>query len=292
MHEMTSERQDCAEQHKSSFEPGPTVVVANEPLVPNLRLLTVYAPAVASKIEPGQFVMLRVDEYGERIPLTVADWDSEKDLVSCVYMQVGRSTYKISNLKVGDVVPTFVGPLGKKLELDYFGTVLCAGGCYGIGSIYPIARKLKELGNQVITFIEGRSDFLLYWKDRLQTVSDRLLIATRDGSSGVKEGYPGEVHRILSNGEQVDRVISIGCTFMMYQMSEETRPFDVKTIVSLNPIMIDGTGMCGACRVSIDGQTKFACVDGPDFDGHLVDWDLLFDRRKAYLGPETDSVER
>ena len=119
-----------------------------------------------------------------------------------------------------------------------------------------------------------------------------MLVATRDGSSGVKEGYPGEVQKILSNGEQVDRVIAIGCTFMMYQMSEETRPFQVKTIVSLNPIMIDGTGMCGACRVSIDGETKFACVDGPNFDGHLVNWDLLFDRRKAYLGPETDSVER
>lgn len=284
--------QACEQQYKTLFEPEPPTVVSNESLVPNLQLLTVHAPAVASKIEPGQFVMLRADEFGERIPLTVADWDREKGLVSCVYMQVGRSTYKISDLKVGDVVPTFVGPLGKNLELNHFGTVLCAGGCYGIGSIYPIARSLKEKGNEVITFIEGRSDFLLYWKGRLASVSDRMMVATRDGSSGVKEGYPGEVHKLLCNGTQVDRVISIGCTFMMYQMSEETRPFQVKTIVSLNPIMIDGTGMCGACRVSIDGKTKFACVDGPDFDGHQVDWNLLFDRRKAYLGPETDSAER
>jgi len=290
--QILQEDQTCEDRQKLTFEPGPTTVVANEPLVPNLQLLTVHAPAVAAKIEPGQFVMLRTDEYGERIPLTVADWDREKGLVSCVYMQVGRSTYKISELKVGDVVPTFVGPLGKKLELDHFGTVLCAGGCYGIGSIFPIARSLKEKGNEVITFIEGRSDFLLYWRDRLESVSDRMLVATRDGSSGVKEGYPGEVHKLLNSDEQIDRVISIGCTFMMYQMSEETRPFQVKTIVSLNPIMIDGTGMCGACRVSIDGKTKFACVDGPDFDGHQVDWNLLFDRRKAYLGPETNSAER
>ncbi len=291
MHENNG-NQACEERQKLRFEPGPPTIVANTPLVPNLQLLVVYAPAVAAKIEPGQFVMLRADEYSERIPLTVADWDREKGLVSCVYMQVGRSTYKISELKVGDVIPTFVGPLGKKLELENWGTVLCAGGCYGIGSIYPIARALKEKGNEVISFIEGRSEFLLYWRKRLEEVSDRMLVATLDGSVGVKKGFPGEVQKLLNNGEQIDRIISIGCTFMMYQMSEATRPFHVKTIVSLNPIMIDGTGMCGACRVSIDGITKFACVDGPDFDGHQVDWDLLFDRRKAYLGPETYSVER
>ncbi|KAA3661623.1 MAG: hypothetical protein DWQ04_15855, partial [Chloroflexi bacterium] len=197
--------QACEQQYKTLFEPEPPTVVSNESLVPNLQLLTVHAPAVASKIEPGQFVMLRADEFGERIPLTVADWDREKGLVSCVYMQVGRSTYKISDLKVGDVVPTFVGPLGKNLELNHFGTVLCAGGCYGIGSIYPIARSLKEKGNEVITFIEGRSDFLLYWKGRLTSVRDRMMVATRDGSSGVKEGYPGEVHKMLWNGKEVAR---------------------------------------------------------------------------------------
>jgi ferredoxin--NADP+ reductase len=209
-----------------------------------------------------------------------------------VFMQVGTSTYKLGQLKPGDVVPTYVGPLGKPLELDNWGTVLCAGGCYGIGSIYPVAKALKEKGNRVISFIEGRSGFLLYWIDRLAAVSDKVLVATKDGSKGEKEGYPGLVGKLLAGGEHIDRVIAIGCTFMMYEMAETTRPFEVKTMVSLNPIMIDGTGMCGACRVLVGGETRFACVDGPDFDAHQVDWDLLLARRKAYLGPETDSAER
>lgn len=274
------------------FEPGPTTVVSQESLAPNLRLLTVKAPTVARKIQPGQFVILRADEYGERIPLTVADWDREEGLVSCVFMQVGKSTYKIAELEPGDVVPTFVGPLGKALEIDNWGTVLCAGGCYGIGSIYPVARALKEAGNHVISMIEGRSGFLLYWMDRLESVSDEVVIATRDGSLGVKEGYPRAIESMLAEGQQIDRAIAMGCTFMMYEMAEATRPNEVKTVVSLNPIMIDGTGMCGACRVVADGETKFVCVDGPDFDAHQVDWDLLFSRRTAYLGPETESAER
>jgi ferredoxin--NADP+ reductase len=255
-------------------------------------LLTVRAPVVASRIQPGQFVIVRADEYGERVPLTVADWNREKGRVSCVFMQVGTSTYKLGKLKAGDVLPTFVGPLGKPLELDRWGTVVVAGGCYGIGSIYPIARALKEKGNRVISLIEGRSKFLLYWLDRLEAVSDRVLVSTRDRSMGKSVDAPGAVKDLLGSGERIDRVIAIGCTFMMYLMAEATRPFAVKTIVSLNPIMIDGTGMCGACRVSVAGETKFACVDGPDFDGHEVDWGLLLARRKAYLGPETDSGER
>jgi ferredoxin--NADP+ reductase len=274
------------------FEPGPVTVLRREQLVPNLQLLTVRAPVVASKIQPGQFVIVRADEYGERIPLTVADWDREEGTVSCVFMQIGTSTYKLGQLKPGDVVPTYVGPLGKALELDNWGTVLCAGGCYGIGSIYPVAKALKEKGNRVISFVEGRSGFLLYWLDRLAKVSDQVLVATKDGSKGEKEAYPGLVGKLLASGEHIDRVIAIGCTFMMYEMAETTRPFEVKTVVSLNPIMIDGTGMCGACRVLVGGETRFACVDGPDFDAHQVDWDLLLARRKAYLGPETDSAER
>lgn len=288
----TTSIKDKKEHTSGLFEPEPATVVRRESLVPNLQLLTVHAPAVAAKIQPGQFVIVRADEHGERIPLTVADWDREAGLVSCVFMQVGTSTYKLGQLKPGDIVPTFAGPLGKPLEIETWGTVLCAGGCYGIGSIYPVARALKEKGNRVISFIEGRSKFLLYWLDRLKAVSDEVLIATRDGSLGEKEGYPGMVDQRLAAGEPIDRVIALGCTFMMYQMAETTRPFEVKTIVSLNPIMIDGTGMCGACRVSVGGKTRFACVDGPDFDAHEVDWELLLSRRKAYLGPETESAER
>ena len=277
---------------RNPVEPSPVTVIAREPLAPNLQLLTVRAPVVASKIQPGQFVIVRADEYAERIPLTVADWDREKGSVSSVFMQVGTSTYKLGKLRAGDVLPTFAGPLGKPLELDRWGTVVVAGGCYGIGSIYPVARASKEKGNRVISLIEGRSKFLLYWLDRLEAVSDRVLISTKDRSIGDNEYCPGLLKDLLASGEQVDRVIAIGCTFMMYEMAEATRPFAVKTIVSLNPIMIDGTGMCGACRVSVAGETKFACVDGPDFDGHQVDWKLLLSRRKAYLGPETDSGER
>jgi NAD(P)H-flavin reductase len=281
------------ERHATDpFEPGPIVVLKREPLVPNLQLLTVRAPVVASKIQPGQFVIVRADEQGERVPLTVADWDREEGWVSVVFMQVGTSTYKLGQLKAGDVLPTFVGPLGKALELDRWGTVVCVGGCYGIGSIFPIARALKEKGNRVISIVEGRSKFLLYWLERLEAVSDKVLVSTKDRSLGDNGYGPGLIRKLLASGEQVDRVIAIGCTFMMYEMAEATRPFGVKTIVSLNPIMIDGTGMCGACRVSVGGETKFACVDGPDFDAHEVDWDLLLARRKAYLGPETDSAER
>jgi ferredoxin--NADP+ reductase len=292
MVETTVNPSDGNRHAHDPYEPGPVTVLRSEALAPNLQLLTVRAPVVASKIQPGQFVILRADEHGERIPLTVADWDRAEGTVSVVFLQIGTSTYKLGELKPGDVLPTFVGPLGKPMELDRWGTVLCAGGCYGIGSIYPIVRALKEKGNQVISLIEGRSRFLLYWLDRLEAVSDRVLFATKDGSLGQKNGYPGMVGDMLAEGEHLDRVIAIGCTFMMYEMSQVTRPFEVKTVVSLNPIMIDGTGMCGACRVAVGGQTKFACVDGPDFDGHQVDWDLLFSRRKAYLGPETDSAER
>jgi NAD(P)H-flavin reductase len=277
---------------KDPVEPRAVTVLAREQLAPNLQLLTVRAPIIASKIQPGQFVIVRADENGERIPLTVADWDKENGSVSCVFMQVGTSTYKLGKLKAGDVLPTFAGPLGKPLELGRWGTVVVAGGCYGIGSIYPVARALKEKGNRVISLIEGRSKFLLYWLDRLESASDQVLVSTRDRSAGKSRDGPAAIKELLDAGEHVDRVIAIGCTFMMYQMAEATRPFAVKTIVSLNPIMIDGTGMCGACRVSVAGETKFACVDGPDFDGHQVDWSLLLSRRKAYLGPETDSGER
>jgi ferredoxin--NADP+ reductase len=274
------------------FEPGPVTVVERKPLAPNIQLLTVHAPVVAAKIEPGNFVIVRADEHGERTPLTVADWDRAAGTVSCVFMTVGTSTYKLSKLKKGDVVPTFVGPLGKPLEIETWGDVLLIGGCYGIGIIYPLARALKEKGNRVTSCIEGRSNFLLYWQDRLEAVSDEVIYATKDLSRGDDRDAADVIEGLIKAGKPPQRVFAIGCTFLMFHMSQITRPHGVKTIVSLNPIMIDGTGMCGACRVSVGGETKFACVDGPDFDGHLVDWDLLLARRKAYLGPEADSAER
>ncbi len=282
----------CTDASIRRFEPGTATVLAHRVLAPNVHELTVEAPAVAAKMQVGQFIMLRVDEHSERIPLTVADWDPQAGWVTSIFLPIGTSTYKLAGVQSGDRLATFVGPLGKPMELGHFGTVLLVGGCYGIGGIYPIARALKDLGNQVYVLIEGRSAFLLYWLDRLRQVADGLLVTTKDGSMGIKEGQPGLVHELLASGERIDRVIAIGCTFMMYQIAKTTEPFGVKTIVSLNPIMIDGTGMCGACRVVVGGERKFACVDGPDFDAHEVDWDLLLARRKAYLLAETESAER
>lgn len=271
---------------------GPATVIERLDLAPNVHQLTVHAPAVAAKMKVGQFIILRADEFGERVPLTVADWDAEAGTVTCIFLPIGTSTYKLARLQAGDQLATFVGPLGKPLELDHWGTLLLVGGCYGIGGIYPIARAARQLGNKVFVIVEGRSQFLLYWLDRLRSVSDGVIVTTKDGSAGVKDAHPGLLQQLLASGQRIDRVIAIGCTFMMYETAKATEPFGVKTIVSLNPIMIDGTGMCGACRVVVAGERKFACVDGPDFDAHAVDWDLLLARRKAYLEPETESAER
>jgi ferredoxin/flavodoxin---NADP+ reductase len=277
----------------AGLDSGKVEIVEQRMLVPNLNLLTVRAPAVARKIRPGQFVILRVDEQSERIPLTVADYDAEAGLVSCVFMQVGLSTHKLAEKKPGDALATFVGPLGRPLVLENFGTVVLSGGCYGIGALYPAARELKALGNRVVTVVEARSQFLLYWVEKFRPVSDEILIATFDGSRpGVKSRGPDVLSGLLASGRRVDRIFAIGCTFMMYQTARLTREYGVKTIVSLNPIMIDGTGMCGACRVVVGGKTKFACVDGPDFDAHEVDWDLLLSRRRPYLAQESRSDER
>lgn len=267
-------------------------IIHREMVVPNIHLLKVSSPLIASKIKPGQFVIIRPDETGERVPLTVADWDPKEGTVTTLFLVVGTSTRKLARLKPGDQVPTFVGPLGRPLEAKALGTVICVGGCYGIGSIYPVARAFRQAGNRVIVMIEARSRFLLYWEDRLREVSDGLIVSTSDGSLGKKGRSPSHLTELLQSKERVDMVIAIGCTFMMNTVSEATRPFGVKTIVSLNPVMVDGTGMCGACRVEVGGETRFACVDGPGFDGHEVDWGLLRARRQAYFRQETLSAER
>ena len=267
-------------------------IVRREMIVPNLHLLEVSAPLVASKLKPGQFVIIRPDETGERVPLTVADWNPQEGTVTCFFLQVGTSTAKLAKLVAGDEVPTFVGPLGKPLEAQDWGQVVVAGGCYGIGSIYPLAKAFKRAGNRVTVMIEARSNFLLYWERRLSQWSDELIISTADGSRGRRGHSASQLAELLQKGKKVDIVFAMGCTFMLSAVSEATRPFDVKTIVSLNPVMVDGTGMCGACRVEVAGKTLFACVDGPNFDGHQVDWELLRARRRAYYLQETLSAER
>jgi ferredoxin--NADP+ reductase len=277
----------------AGLDSGGVEIMEQRMLVPNLNLLTVRAPAVARKIRPGQFVILRTDSYGERMPLTVSDWDREAGTVSCVFMQVGASTHKLAAMNPDDRLATFVGPLGRPLELDRFGTVVLSGGCYGIGSLYPAARELKALGNTVLAVIEARSQFLLYWVEKFRAVADEVILATFDGSRPGRKGNGPEVLAgLLQSGRRIDRILAVGCTFMMYETAKATQPYGVKTIVSLNPIMVDGTGMCGACRVVVGGKTKFACVDGPDFDAREIDWKLLLSRRKPYLNQEAASAER
>ncbi|NMB54728.1 MAG: sulfide/dihydroorotate dehydrogenase-like FAD/NAD-binding protein [Leptolinea sp.] len=262
-------------------------VLERSMVAPNIHHLRLQAPEIARAAKPGQFVILQAEDDGERIPLTLSDWDPEKGDISVVFMQVGASTGKLAALKAGDNIPTAAGPLGNPMEIDKFGTVICAGGCYGIASIFPIARALKSAGNRVICVIEARSSFLFYWQQKLRRVSDELIFITRDGSQG-RRGHINNLGAIIASIEGgVDRVIINGCNYVMMRGCEETRPLGIKTIVSLNTLMIDGTGMCGVCRVSVGAATKFACVDGPHFDGHEVNWDELSNRRQAYLREET-----
>jgi NAD(P)H-flavin reductase len=265
-------------------------ILKRERLVPNIHLIEVHAPEIAAKSKPGQFVIIMPDEQGERIPLTIADWDREKGSVTSIFMVVGTSTHKLSYLKAGDEVPVFVGPLGKPSEIEKFGTVLCAGGCFGIAAIYPIARALKEAGNKIIILLDVKANYLLYWEDRFRDLADQFFISARDSYFDCKDYVPKTLRSIIKKEKKIDRVVSIGCTYLMYTCSEATRSHGISTVVSLNPIMVDGTGMCGACRVTVGGKTKFACVDGPDFDGHLVDWQELFSRRKSYFDDEIQSL--
>jgi len=261
-------------------------VTAREKLVPNLHLLEIRAPEIVETLQPGQFVILRADEDAERIPLSIADWDRDRGTLTTIFMVVGASTQKLASLKPGDAIPTVVGPLGRPTEIDKFGTVVCIGGCYGMGSIYPIIKALHEKENQVVAVLEARSHNLLYWQSKISPFCKRLVTITRDGSAGTKGHVKKSVDILAEQGIVPDRVIANGCTYLVYKTAKEYASFDVPIIVSLNTIMIDGTGMCGVCRVTVDGKMKFACVDGPDFDGRLVDWEELLKRRKQYIDEE------
>jgi len=261
-------------------------ILENKMIVPNICVMTVAAPEIARSVKAGQFVIVRADEDGERIPLSVSDWDVDQGTITLVYLLVGKTTQKLSTLTPKDQLATVVGPLGNAMEIDHFGSVVCIGGCYGIASIYPIARALKEKGNRVTLIVEARSSYLLYWQQKLKSVSDKLIVITRDGTQGM-QGHIGSLKKILASSAPPDRVIANGCNYVMMRASEETAPLNIKTIVSLNTLMIDGTGMCGVCRLTVNSSTKFACVDGPHFDGHEVNWDELTKRRQAYLAEET-----
>ena len=269
-----------------------TKILEKIQIAPNVHSCEVEAPGIARKASAGQFIIIIADKFSERIPITIADWDTKKGTITFVFLEIGASTQRLAELEEGDQIYSCTGPLGKPMEIKKFGTVALVGGCYGIGGIYPIARALKNKHNRVICFSEARSKFLLYWNEKLEEVSDEVRYATVDGSLGIKGHGHDDIEEFLKAGKKVNRVIAIGCTFMMYRVSEVTRPFGIDTIVSMNPVMIDGTGMCGACRIVVDGRTKFACVDGPHFNGHEVDWDIILSRRKGYLEEEIVSQER
>ncbi|UCG90965.1 MAG: sulfide/dihydroorotate dehydrogenase-like FAD/NAD-binding protein [candidate division WOR-3 bacterium] len=262
-------------------------VLKREQIVPNIHLLAIESSSVHQNARAGEFVVVRADERGERIPLNLVDWN--KDSVSMVFMEVGTSTSKLASLKPGDEIATLAGPLGKPTEEVQGKKIACIGGCYGIGALLPVIRMFKEKGNHVTTIIEARSEFLLYWQDKLREYSDEFQEITRDGTKGHK-GHINDVLVDYIKKNNVDMVYVQGCTYLTYLCSEITRPSGIKTIVGLNPIMVDATGMCGVCRVIVAGETKFGCVDGPEFDGHQVDWDNLIARRKIYINEEISSL--
>lgn len=256
------------------------------------KLMVVEAPAVARKAQPGQFVIVRVDEHGERIPLTIADYDHEAGTVTIIFQEVGKSTMQLGTMQVGDELATVVGPLGHPTEIRNYGTVVCVGGGVGIAPIFPIARALKTTGNTVISIIGARNSDLLFWEDEMRAVSDELIVCTDDGSYGRKALVTEPLEELLQRRRgQIARVWAIGPAIMMKFCAMTTRGFGVPTIVSLNTIMIDGTGMCGGCRVLLEDGARFVCVDGPEFDGHKVDWNNLLARQQFYQGEERLAME-
>jgi ferredoxin--NADP+ reductase len=248
------------------------------------------APRISRKAKPGQFVILQADETGERIPLTMADTNPDKGTITIIYMVVGKSTARFKQLQVGDEYFALIGPLGAPTHIENFGKVVCVGGGTGIAVLHPITRALKQAGNEVTTILGARSYDLLILEDKMRAVSDHFHICTDDGSHG-HHGFVTDVLKDVLEKDDIDLAVAIGPIPMMKFCSLITKEKNVKTFVSLNPIMVDGTGMCGCCRVSVGGDTKFACVDGPEFDGHKVDFDELAKRLASYLDEERASIE-
>lgn len=265
-------------------------ILRKEEIATNIHLFEIEAPEVAKSARPGQFAIVRVDEKGERFPLTLADWDEQTGIVTLVMQTIGVSTEKMAELYIGDEIANLAGPLGIPSDIKLFGTVVCIAGGVGIAPINPIARALKNKGNEVITIMGARSEEFLFWEDNLRKSSDRLIITTDDGSYGHKARVTETLLELLKK-QKIDLVIAIGPSIMMKFSSITTKPFGVKTIVNLNTIMVDGIGMCGSCRVSVAGETKFTCVDGPEFDGHEVDWDNFMSRQKTYIHEEKIALD-
>lgn len=261
-------------------------------LAAQISLLRLKVPLITQRAKAGQFVVLRINEEGERIPMSITDLDPENGILTIIFQEVGKTTAHLATLKKGDILADVVGPLGIPTHMDNFGTCVCVGGGIGIAPIHFVAKSLKQMGNKVISIIGARSKNLLILEEEIRNVSDRLLISTDDGSYGHHGFVSDLLTQLLSKNEKVDFIMAIGPVIMMKVVCGVTAPHGIKTVVSLNPIMVDGTGMCGACRVTVGGKTKFACVDGPDFDGHQVDFDELIKRQAMYLKQEKAAMRR
>jgi len=260
-------------------------IISKKELCPNQYEITIEAPFVVKNAKAGQFIIFRAEANGERVPLTIADVDKEKGLLTIVYMAVGYSTKKLAALNVGDEIPDIVGPLGVATHVEKLGTIICVAGGYGAAPCYLIAKAFKDAGNKVYMVMGARNKNLIFWQDKMKNACDELFITTDDGTLG-RQGFVTGVVEELINKEKIDEIIAVGPMPMMRAVCNLTKDKQIKTIVSMNPIMVDGTGMCGACRLTVGGETKFACVDGPDFDGHLVDFDEVIARTSIYKDQE------
>lgn len=263
-------------------------ILEKSPVTENTDCMVIEAPEIARKAQPGQFIIIREDEFSERIPLTIADFDREAGTITVIFQKVGKSTAKLGELKAGDSVRNFVGPLGQPSEIQNYGSVALVAGGVGIAPVYPIARALKQAGNRVTVIMGARTARLLFWQEKMRAVCDELILCTDDGSAGMK-GLVTEPLRELVRSAAVARVWAIGPAIMMKFCCQTAAEFSAPIVVSLDSIMVDGTGMCGACRVMIGGEMKFVCVDGPEFDGAGVKWDEVLARKKVFVSEEKES---
>jgi len=267
-------------------------IVRKERLIPGMTSkIVIYCPRVAGKAKPGNFVILRVSDFGERIPLTIADCDPETETITLVYLVMGKTTALLEQLEEGDIITDICGPLGRPTDIEPVGTVVCVGGGTGIAAMHHIAKGHSQAGNHVVAVIGARNKDLLLYYDELSAFCNEVLVSTDDGSFGVKGLVTDVLRQRLDTDTSVAEVVAVGPVPMMRAVSELTREYGVKTVVSLNSIMVDGIGMCGACRVKVDGETRFACVEGPEFDGHLVDFDMLNARLRSFKPQEALSFE-
>jgi ferredoxin--NADP+ reductase len=267
-------------------------IVKSEKLTPDVIKLEIRAPQIAKKAKAGQFIMVTPGEKGERIPLTMADFSPEKGTVTIVALEVGKTTRQLGTMKAGDKIFSLVGPLGLPTELHNHGNVVSIGGGIGLALMYPVVRAFRQAGNRTINIIGARNEKLLIYENEIKSVSDEFFVCTDDGSKG-HHGFVSDVlKKLIAEGKKIDLVYAVGPIIMMKVIANITKPYNIKTVVSLNPIMVDGTGMCGSCRVIIDGQTKFGCVDGPEFDAHKVDFENLTARNRRYLAEEQVALKR